>query len=1121
MMSRTFDPQQQVVLDSNNTRQLVSASAGSGKTTVMIQKITNLLLNKTTSPDQLLVITFTNLASTEMKERLVANLTEALVNANEQDKYFIQELLEQIQTASIDTIDGFCSKMLKKYFYKSGLEPELKIISSFSEEYYINKALDLSIKQYQQISPEKLVILCDIFEKKDRSLANLKESLLQAFRFSIVQKDYYSFLINAVDQYKNLNTTSCNYLNKYIVKYTKQNLTRLKMLLPQFTEYTKLHRMVDNFASFLSKININNSLIENSDILHLCPTCSFKTTERIGKENYDYEQLKYLVKQLQTLISNMEFIQYIKDEQYLNEVSSHLNSFIELLTLFISTYTKLKQDNNVIDFNDLERNMLTLLQQKDILDDLHNTYKYIFVDEYQDINPMQDELINKILDSSSNLFMVGDVKQSIYGFRQSTPDLFIAAYKNYKQNPSLGKSFDMNINFRSNPQILKFNNEIFSHLMTEEKADIDYANTSKFEPKREDFPHTNAVEILVVNEDSEIEEEYACGVYDVLHHINPTEQVDAKKLEIDLVVNKIKDMVGTEFYDASLKENRPLRYEDIAILSRSVLSNPVQNLANSLMQNNIPINISSRTNLKDSEAVNKVLSILKVINFTASDIDYTYWFTCPLVNVTYNELLSVYTDKTSNLYTNLIYYCNTFKDNLSIKLNYGFNLIKELTQISSSCNTVQLINTILNKYHLRQHIIASEKGFEQLCILNEFLYSLSIEEQNLSITKFIDLIEKNLSSSKELVARDCMDSVTIQTIHASKGLEYPVVILFDASHQFTYVTEHKDLNFDLNLGVGMQYFDLTNRKRYESPTRYAISLKNKDTYYKEELRLLYVATTRAKNKLIISGCCSETKLKNNTLSMDNYLHLILSTYYSKINTQPLLTTYNFVNCDISIYDQITTEQAVMNSIPQSVLAEDNLIKNNINFEYPYANETNISVKNNVTAVSKILNDDYNILPSKLNISENLNATTDDLAEIGTLYHNVLAEIDYNKPYNYKHHDKIDEKLIKLAYNKIAEICKNSIKQETEKQFMMYLPYNEIFTDSNISSKILVQGVIDLMFEFDDHIVLIDYKYSSLPINKLKEKYKNQIMLYKIAIEKAYKKPVTESYIYSIKTGDLG
>lgn len=1119
-MSKQFDPQQQLVLDSVSQHQLVSASAGSGKTTVMIQKITDLLLNNKVSTDELLVVTFTNLAATEMRERLINNILQALTSANNEDeKTRIQLILDNLQTASIDTIDGFCSKMLKKYFYQANLNPEIKIISSFSQEYYINKALDLTINQFSQTNEKDLIILCDIFEKKSRSLDNLKDNLLRAFNYCICQKDYEQFLNSILTQYKDLLSPSAKYLNDYICKNIYSNVNEILKLLPYFTDYPKLHKMMDSFCCHLSKINSNNCLLDNAKILHSCPICNFSTTERIEKGEFNYEKLKYNTDNLRSIISELEFVSSLQDVNYLSAISSHLDSFISLLKLFINTYANLKQDNDVMDFSDLERKMLTLLKTDVIAKDFHDSYKYVFVDEYQDINPMQDELISTILSSSSNLFLVGDVKQSIYGFRQSSPELFIEAYKNYKQNENNGTAFDMNINFRSAPQILKFNNEIFSYLMTEQDADIDYAGTSQFEPKREDFPKSNAVEILISNTDNKPESVVASGLYSVKKHVAPMEHFSSTDLEACLVLDKIQQLVGTEFYDSSIKQTRNLEYKDIAILSRSISSDKVQNLANLLSNNNIPINISKRTNLKESEGINKILSILKILNFTAEDIDYTYLFTSPLVNISYSELLLIYTNHDLTLYDNLMTYISEHNDNLSIKIKYGFSLCEELRIVSSTLNIVELINVILNKYHLRQYLIASDKGFEQLNILDEFLNSLSSEEKNLTITKFIDLIERNLNSSNEIISRDSLNSVTIQTIHASKGLEYPIVILFNSSQQFKYVTEYNDLNFDLDLGIGMQYYDLAARRRQESPTRFAIKLKNKEKAYKEELRLLYVATTRAKNKLIITGCCSEDKLKSNSLSKDNYLHLILSVYYSKINTNPLAVEYNFANCKINIFNDYTKTDS--GKIHQAkILADDAVVNTNINYVYPHLQETNISIKNNVTALSRVLNEEYNIIPIKLNLTENLQATPDDLAQIGTTYHNALSGIIYSCPYIFNNEEGVNETLIKLAYDKISPIAHNCINQFSEKQFMMYVPYKDIYPDSNLDTKILVQGVVDLILEFDDHIILIDYKYSNLPIDKLAEKYRTQIMLYKLAIERAFKKPVSKSYIYSIKTGDL-
>lgn len=1118
--SYSFDKQQQDILDCLEQHQLVSAGAGSGKTTVMIQKITDLLLEGKVSANEILVVTFTNLASMEMRERLIKNLTETLTKtSDEQQKIYIQSILDGIETASVDTIDGFCSKMLKKYFYKSGLDPEIKIISSFSQEYYINKALELTINQFNKTNEKDLIVLCDIFEKTTRSLDNLKSNLLKAFNYCICQKNYDKFLDNILLQYKDLSSPSANYLNNHIYNTIYSNVSNIIRLIPDFTDFPKLHQMLDSYTSYLLNINSDNSLSKNTQILHSCIDCNFNLFKNI-KDNISYEKVKYYVNNIRACIKETAFLKHL-EENNLHNISSHLTSFVELLKLFIYTYDNLKKENGVMDFSDLERKMLEILQNKDIIEDFHSTYKYIFVDEYQDINPMQDQLINTLLAPASNLFIVGDVKQSIYGFRQSTPELFIKTYKDFKQDSTLGSAFDMKINFRSSPEILKFNNEIFSYLMTEKDADIDYAKTSAFEPRNTDFPLDTDVEIIVPNLDIKPEANLASGLYSVLNHTNSPQVNSPHDIEANVVLRKIKELIGTEVFDPKTKKNKIVEFKDIAILSRDINTSKINNLAKLLSENNIPINISKNTTLKENEGVNKILSLLKIINFTASDIDYTYLFTCPLVNITYDELLEIYTDRKLSLYQNLQNYISEFNNNLSIKIKYGFNLCEEFRIISSTMTVVELIESILNKYHLRQHLMTSPKGYEQLNILDEFIYSLSAEDRNLPISKFIDLIEKNISSTNSIISRDSLNSVTIQTIHASKGLEYPIVILFNCGKQFRYLSDYNDLNFDLDFGIGMQYYDLNERKRQESHTRYAIKLKNMEKAYKEELRLLYVATTRAKNKLIITGCCSEKKLRNQTLSKNCYINLILSTYYSKLNTNSLNSEYNFEHCKICLLDDIE-QLTTIQTVNELALCEDNIINKTINFEYPYLNETNISIKNNVTALSRTLNEDYNIHPIKLNLTENLNATNDDLAQIGTLYHSALSSIDYSCPYLFNNeYDELDENLIKLAYDKISPIAQNCIKQSNEKQFMMYIPYKDIYPDSNIDTKILIQGVIDLILEFDDHIVLIDYKYSSSPIKVLNERYNTQLKLYKIALERAYHKPVTKSMIYSIKTGELG
>ena len=214
--------------------------------------------------------------------------------------------------------------MLKKYFYQANLDPEIKIISSFSQEYYINKALDLAIKQFSEKYEKELIVLCDIFEKKSRSLDNLKENLLKAFNYCVCQKDYDQFLNNILMQYKNLNSPSCQYLNDYICSYIKSNIVPLSQIVADYSNFPKLYATINAYCSYLSQISNNNCLVENSNILNSCPACDLTKTERIAKDDFGYEQIKYYVGNLRKILGDTKFLHFLQDENYLNAISRHL-----------------------------------------------------------------------------------------------------------------------------------------------------------------------------------------------------------------------------------------------------------------------------------------------------------------------------------------------------------------------------------------------------------------------------------------------------------------------------------------------------------------------------------------------------------------------------------------------------------------------------------------------------------------------------------------------------------------------------------------------------------------------------------------------------------------------------
>lgn len=1110
-MARKFDEKQQLVLDCEKQNQLVSAGAGSGKTTVMIKKITDIILSGKAKPSELIVLTFTNLAAGEMKQRLTKALADELNKATTEEQYkHISSLLEEIDTSSVDTIDGFCSKMTKKYFYKLNLSPEINIATGLSLDYYRNKSLDQCIDSSLTQNRDEVINLADCFEKTSRNLDSLKSNLLNAFYFVMAQADYDAFIEDAVNEYKGLNK-SADYLNTHLVKTITSNISIIQDCINDLSSYENFFNSVNNYLLVLNQISTTKTLLENVKTFDLLPKIGINRIK--DEDKYSYEKVRAALKNISNLVDDYSFIKNFNQE-YFNKNIHHFTTFINLLKNFITTYQEMKAKYKVLDFADLERNLLKLLNFEDIKNEIYTDYKYIFVDEYQDINPMQNEIILRLKSNKTNIFFVGDVKQSIYGFRQSTPELFLKMYEDYKQN-SQSESFDMNINFRSNPQILQFNNVIFNKLMTKEKTDIDYFKDSQFEPKRTDFEVAeDNIEIAIFDDDS-TEEQFAAGIYSVQGDQTVNVKSSTEK-ESEFIADKIISLVGTEFYDSSLKQKRSMTFNDITILARSVNDNKTNTLIKVLRSRNIPVNIVNKIELNDCESLNLILNILKVLANVGDDTAYASYLTSNLVNITFDEMFEIASSvNEKTFFSKLIYYKNNFNNSLADKIKYAFNLLEEIKIESATLNNLALIDLLLNHYHIKQYILNTKNGKNEYISLNNFLSTISSKEASLSLEEFITYIETNINNQTEYSQTDAIDSVTIQTIHASKGLEYPVVILFNSNKKFKPNNDRDDINFDSELGIGMQYFDLEKRTKTDSLIRFAIGIKNKIKCYKEELRLLYVATTRPQNKLIITGCVKFDNLRNGKVATNNFIELIYSVFENNLDIENEVTV--LPSCKFYQFANYNTSNLVVKTNKSSSFS---INSRNLDFVYPNIELCNISLKNNVTGISKQQNEEYNILPNKLNISENLDAKIQSSAELGTLYHKYLSEIDFSKEYTKVNTNEVDEGLLELAHSKLYHICKNCIDIKHENQFMMYVPYNQIFKDSSVNQKVLVQGVVDLMVEFDDHFVLIDFKYSKRDINALKERYKTQLELYKMAIEKAYHKPVTESYIYKINSGEI-
>ena len=1018
---KEFKGVQANILASVEKNQLVSAGAGSGKTTVMIEKIANLILSGEADIDSLLVVTFTVLAAGEMKDRLIERFVEEMNNADIERVQQILELIEKVKTASIDTIDGFASKTIKKYFYELEISPNIEIISDATRDYLLSNAMRSTLSSFEKT--DKLKILMDLFAGNRRNLDTIQEMLLSTYNDIINIKDYEKFLNDCLLEYQDP-IKSEKIINEHIVKRAQSLQREIKESCSNFNSNVK--EILINFDHELDLLNLNLLLSTNFKTLINLFEPKFSVKDK--KDNAGLKELTNEIKEFFEFKKELQ--ENLVDENFLEKnekIIKYFEIFIEILNKFIKNYNFIKEKNNLIDFNDLNRLMLKLLENKQIKQELIEKYKFIFVDEYQDVNPLQDELISGLVNENTKLFTVGDVKQSIYGFRGASPEWFLNKYNFLKTTKNAGDVFDMNINFRSNPKILEFINQIFSRLMTVHTSDIDYAKDAIIQPMRDDIVDEKVHIMLVTNN---TKEEVAKGVYSVKNHKENNVE-DEKILEAKLVLKIITDLIGTEFYDAKKKQTRLLTYKDISILTRSDKDENSQILINLLKGNNVPLNVTNKLRIDECEVLKLILSILKCVTNTADDVDYLATFMC-LTDLDVDDIVNLRNTEKS-FYENL-------KDNIDNEcVQYGFTQIEKIRKNSYVLSNSELIHSILNEQKLKYFILRKENGEKELELLEKFLENLTPFENDISLCEFIDVVESSTGKNGQIESLDNEDSVTIQTIHKSKGLEYPVVILYNSSKMFSYIREHGNIIFNSDVGLGVDFYDNTIRQKSDGLVKTAIKIKNAEKGYKEELRLLYVALTRAKNKLYITGNISLKQKEEQQFKHTNYMNMILSCFEGCLNED-----YNaFKYCDISFFDSVEDVKENLNS---SFIAFEEKLPG---FEYPNKEKFLIPFKNSVTGINSEKSQTVKFSAKEWFTKRTQYDSMEDRAIVGTHYHTALEKLDFQNEYiQTTNFDDVDYKKIKKAHEILSKIAKNALKIKKEAEFMMFLPYNQV-VESNV------------------------------------------------------------------------
>ena len=1163
---------------------LVAAAAGSGKTTVLVERIIRKIINDNVDIDKILVVTFTNAAASEMRERILT----ALYKQIDEDP-LNQRLRKQIvllNKASICTIDAFCLDIIRNNFFEIGASSNFRIADNTELELLKQEAIEETFEELYLENDDEFNKLIELYAgyKDDENLKNIILKIHNYIQSAPFPEDWLEEQIEKFNM-SNIEDFSQTEWGKIILKNFRdevlnsiQILESSKHQLDMITELSKFSLVVADDINQLKFLEQNWDNWERA--YEIANNLKFKTwpTDKkvVSNLKEDTKKARDNVKKRiskavsQTFIYNTE--EAVED---INAMYPILKKIKDVTLKFMEKFSEKKSNKNIMDFSDIEHYALKILLKKDengiyqkteVAKKYEEKFNEIAIDEYQDSNLVQEYILTSI-SNRKNIFMVGDVKQSIYRFRQAKPELFLDKYQKYGLEPNeYGQKIKLFKNFRSRENILDTTNLIFSDIMSADFGEIEYDESeylnlgATYEEPTENVEFAGKTELDIIdlkkeeNEDGEeIEED------------NSSELLEKTEIEAKFVANRIQELIKSKYQVYDRKTGyRDITYKDIVILLRAT-SNTANVFEKELLNLNIPVFSDQAENYLESIEIRTITSLLKIIDNPYRDIPLVTVMRSIIGDFTDNELIEIRLTQNEGYFYDSLKEAKTspkidsklkekvtnFLDKLNkwreeeryLPLN---EFIQKIYEETDYYNYVRLMpNGQVRKANLKM-LLDRAKDYEKISFKGLF--------------NFIRYLEKVKSSNSDLssakVIGENENVVRIMSIHKSKGLEFPVAIISRTDKKFNQKDLNESILLHQDIGFGMQYINYDRKIEYTTATKEAIKIKTKEESIAEEMRILYVALTRAKEKLIITGVENDfTKSidqKKELLEIyekenDKINHLVLKKYLSYLewielvylNHQDIenqITLNKIAKKDVLKAEENQEEQEKKNiELPEKIDYEK--INEILNWQYKYKEMTNIQSKMSVTKIKELKNNEaQNQQHIEIKPKFMLDKTKVSSAERGTITHLILQKLDFTKEYSREElaqfvnnlctkniitqiqKDSINiEKIYQIINTQFIKNLKNAKEIKKETPFYTYINTKEIYNTQN-SENILVQGIIDLYYiSQQNEVILVDYKtdYVEGSGEELIDKYKVQLEIYKKALEESLKEKVKHVYIYSI------
>lgn len=1132
---------QKETIENRNNNILVSAAAGSGKTAVLIERIKQLIIVDEISIDRILVVTFTKAAASEMKEKLLAALNKACLSYPEKVG-LLRTQLDRIGEANISTFHSFALDVIRKYFHVIQLDPGFKVCDEAESRIMKSEGMDYVFDKLFEEGDTGFLQYVDSYAGS-KNETQLKANIIGLYEKLRSIPESLHWLKDAVEQTNLppdafLKSPAIGHLMGHLIDKTKESRELFNEARSKLEEYG-LERQAEKCSLEIKSVDEIIESLKRGD-LDGCGRliCQFKGETIRGSKGQEEEygeikdivkgyrdRAKGILKELKEKFFSIPWMTCLEDVGRTYESGTAL---YHILLEFDGVYSQIKRDKGLLDFGDIEHFAIEILDDPLVSREYQNKFQYIFIDEYQDSNILQERIIESIK-RANNVFMVGDIKQSIYKFRLAEPEIFHEKYRSYKLDQTSDSiTIDLNRNFRSKPPVIEAVNGIFSQLMEyNEEAAL----------KGETPPSTVAagpVELVVV--DGSVGGGCQADIEDGL------EELKLVELEALAAADVIREHLNKPIFDSKRGDFRPLRKKDIVILMHGV-KGKASTFYKILVDAGIDCYVDDHAGYFDTIEITQFLDLLKVVDNFNRDVPLIGVLHSPFFNFTVDDFVEIRNQCPGrSFHEAMISYKAVGKiPQLVEKVKDAIDKITGWKRASKYLPIHEFVWTLMVESGFYTYMGGFPGGDLRQANLRIFVdrarkFRDTGDGSIYSFIRYINtLAEKDIETEQAKVVGENDDVVRVMTIHKSKGLEFPMVIVASLGNKLIFDKIERSGVMHKEIGIGLTRMDADGRWYRNTLIQHVIAAKKKREELEEAVRVLYVAFTRAMDHLILLGTVKnwekeKIKFEAGLKAESNYLGMIF----------PHLAK-GCVNLTIkSRSDLSTSTKEKSNRIeilntrlknPCGAMVKtdgddglESVIGQRLSYFYPHTSDLMIKSKYSVSEIVAPKGEvDAIRKPAFLSGEHTLSST-----EFGDAIHIVMEHIDttryHVKEYLSNYLDSlVNRELLtsteRLAVNSgaVSEFaqCQLGRRLGNAKNIHREEPFNFMY-DFN-GKQVMIQGIVDCWFEEAGKIILIDYKTGAGKTTMI-GMYEEQLKLYRIGLEAILNQPVTEAYLYFFGDG---